>query len=201
MGNEDRSKPRGINKRTAIILGVVILGAVFALPVFPMTYYIPYFEEVPTLKLIVQTSVVVNSSDIPLEGGDHKFWHIKIEDDKVVEFSLESSETVHAAIMSLDEYETFQGTNSMDPSIKSSLDADSIELKIQIPVTETYFFVIYNHHDGSQGTESKGTMIYSVTITESWEEEVTEMVTEQRVREETATVTLWQIITGSTPVY
>ncbi len=201
MGNEDRSKPGGINKRTATILGVVILGAVFALPVFPMTYYIPYFEEVPTLKLIVQTSVVVNSSDIHLEGGDHKFWHIKIEDDKVVEFSLESSETVHATIMSLDEYETFQDTNSMDPSIKSRLDADSIELEIQIPVTETYFFVIYNHHDGNQGTESKGTMIYSVTITESWEEEVTEMVMEQRVREESAAVTLWQILTGSTPVY
>jgi hypothetical protein len=201
VGNQDRSKPGGKSKRTAIILGVVVLGVVFALPVFPMTYYIPYMEEVPTLKLIVQTSVVVNFSGIPLEGGDHKFWHIQIEDDRVVEFSLESSETVHAAIMSLEEYEAFQGTNSMDPSIKSRLDADSIELEIQIPVTETYFFVIYNHHDGSQGTENKGTIIDSVMITESWEEEVTEMVMEQRVREETATVTLWQILTGSTPVY
>ncbi len=201
MGDEGRSKPGGINKRTATILGAVILGVVFALPVFPMTYYIPYMEEVPTLKTIVQRSVVVNSSDILLEGGAHKFWHIQIEDDKVVDFSLVSSETVNAAIMSLDEYEAFQGTNSMDPSIESRLDADSIELEYEIPVTETYFFVIYNHHNGSQGTEDKGTIIDSVMITESWEEEVTEMVMEQRVREETASVSLWQILTGSTPVY
>ncbi len=201
VGSLDRSRPRGINRRTATILGVVILGVVFALPVFPMTYYIPYLEEVPTLKLVVQTSVLINSSGIPLGGGDHKFWHIQIEDDKVVDFSLESSETVHAAIMSPEEYEAFQDTKSVDPSIKSSLDADSIELEYQVPVTETYFFVIYNHHDGSQGTENMGSMIGSVTITESWEEEVTEIVMEQRVREETASVTLWQIITGSTPVY
>ena len=70
MGKEDISKPRGINRRPAIILGVVILGAVFALPVFPMTYYIPYFEEVPTLKVIDQTNVVTNLRDIPLEEGE-----------------------------------------------------------------------------------------------------------------------------------
>ena len=196
MGEEDSLKPRGINRRTAIILGVVILGAVFALPVFPMTYYVPYFEEVPTLKVIDQTSVVVNLSDIPLEGGDHKFWHIQVEEDKAVEFSLESSETVHAAIMSPEEYVAFQGTKSVGPSIKSSLDAESIDLEYQIPVTETYFFVIYNPHDGSLGT-----MIESVAITESWEEEVTEIVMEQRAREETASGTLWQILTGSTPTY
>ena len=100
-----------------------------------------------------------------------------------------------------EEYEAFQGTKSVGPSIKSSLDAESIDLEYQIPVTETYFCVIYNPHDGSQGTESLGTMIETVAITESWEEEVTEIVMEQRAREETASVTLWQILTGSTPTY
>ena len=201
VDNEDRSKPGGSKKRTVIILGIVILGVVFALPVFPMTYHIPYREEVPTLKNVAQTSTVVNFSDILLEGGDHKFWHIQIEDDREVDFSLESSETVHAVIMSMDEYEAFQDTKSFDPSSTSELDADSIDLEYQIPVTETYFFVIYNHHDGSQGTENIETIIDSVTIIESWEEEVTEMVIEEGVREATATVTLWHILTGSTPVF
>ena len=89
----------------------------------------------------------------------------------------------------------------MDPSIKSSLDVDSVDLEYQVPVTETYFFVIYNPHNGSQGTESMNMMIESVTITELWEEEVTEIVMEQRDRKETASVTLWQILTGSTPTY
>ena len=89
VGNEERSKPGGRKKLTAIILGVVILGVVFALPVFPMTYHIPYREEVPTLKNVAQTSVVVNFSDILLEGGDHKFWHIHIEDYKVLEECLD----------------------------------------------------------------------------------------------------------------
>ena len=197
----DRSKPRRINKQTATILGVVIIGVVFALPVFPLTYHIPYREEVPILELIVHTNVLVNSTDIPLEGGAYKFWHIQIDDYKVVDFSLESSETVHAAIMSLEEYEAFQDTMSVDQSIIIKLDADSIDLEYQIPVTETYFFVIYNYYDGSQGTENKETIIDSVTITESWEEEVVNYIIEQGIRNETATVTLWQIITGSTPVF
>jgi hypothetical protein len=166
-----------------------------------MTYHIPYWEEVPTLKNVAQTSVSVNFSEILIEGGDHKFWHLQIEDYKLVDFSLESSETVHAAIMSMDEYETFQNTKSVDPSSTTEIDADSIDIEYQIPVTETYFFVIYNHHDGSLGTESMETIIDSVTIIESWEEEVTEMVIEEGVHEATATVTLWQILTGSTPVF
>ena len=72
---------------------------------------------------------------------------------------------------------------------------------MRYPSLRPIFFVIYNHHDGSQGTENKGTIIDSVMITESWEEEVTEIVMEQRAREETASGTLWQILTGSTPTY
>ena len=111
MGSSlDRSKSRRINKQTAAILGVVIIGVVFALPVFPITYHIPYREEVPILELVVHTNFLVNSTGIPLEGGAYKFWHIQIDDYTVVDFSIESSETVHAAIMSLEEYETFQDT-------------------------------------------------------------------------------------------
>ncbi len=201
VSSVDRSKPRKINRQNAALLGVVIIGVVFTLPVFPVTYHIPYREEVPIQELIVNTNVVVNSTGIPLEGGAHKFWHVQIDDYKVVDFSLESSETVDAAIMSLEEYEAFQDTLSVDQCIKIELDADSIDMEYQIPVTETYFFVVYNHHDGSQGTEDMYTIIDSVTITESWEEEVVNYVIEEGIRDETATVTLWQIITGSTPVF
>jgi hypothetical protein len=166
-----------------------------------VTYHIPYSEEISKLELVARTNVIVNSTGVPLEGGAHKFWHVQIEDNKLVDFSLESSETMHAAIMSLEEYEAFQDTMSVDQCIKIELDADSIDLEYHVPVTETYFFVIYNHHDGSQGTEDMETMIDSVTITESWEEEVVNYVIEQGIRDETATVTLWQIITGSTPVF
>ena len=196
----DHSISSRINKQTGAILGVVIIGVIFALPVFPVTYHIPYREEVPILELIVHTNVLVNSTDIPLEGGAYKFWHVQIEDYKVVDFSLESSETVHAAIMSLEEYEAFQDTMSVDQSTKSELDSNSIDLEYQIPVTETYFFIIFNHHDGNM-VEAEDTTINSVMIAESWEEEVVNYVIEQGIRNETATVTLWQIITGSTPIF
>ena len=125
---------------------------------------------------------------------------MQIEDYKGVGFFLNASETVHTAIMSPEEFEAFQDTLSIDQSPTSILESSSIDLEHQIPVTETYFFVIHNHHDGNQGVK-KETTIYSVTITESWEEEALEYKIEEGIRNETAMVTLWQLITGSTPVY
>ena len=201
MSEKNRSKSRNMNKKTATLLGVVIIGVViFALPIIPVSYRIPYREEVPILRLIGQTRVFVNSTDVHLEGGAYKFWNRQIDDYKGVDFSLIASETVHAAIMSPEEFEAFQGTLSIDQSPTSILESSSIDLEYQIPVTETYFFVIHNHHDGNQGAK-KETTIYSVTITESWEEEALEYKIEEGIRNETATVTLWQLITGSTPVY
>jgi hypothetical protein len=199
VSNQGRSKPR-ITKKTATILGVVLIVVVFALPVIPMTYYLPYREEVPILAFVVQTNVLVNSTTIALEGGAYKFWHLQIEDYKMADFSLESSETVHAAIMALDEFEAFQDTMSVAQALVSRLDADSIDLEYQVPVTETYFFVIYNHHNGSID-EAIDTTINSATITESWEEETVTFIIEEGVRNMTTTVTLWQLITGSTPVF
>jgi hypothetical protein len=200
LSNQDRSKPRRISTKTTTILGVVLIVVVFALPVIPMTYYLPYREEVPILAFIVQTNVLVNLTDIALEGGDYKFWHVQIEDYKMADFSLESSESVDAAMMALDEFEAFQDTMSVDQALVSVLDADSINLEYRVPVTETYFFVIYNHHDGSIG-EAIDTTINSVTVTESWEEESVDFVIEEGVRNMTTAVTLWQLITGSTPVF
>lgn len=201
MSEKNRSISRNMNKKTATRLGVVIIGVViFALPIIPVSYRIPYREEVPILRLIGQTRVFVNSTDVHLEGGAYKFWNRQIDDYKRVDFSLRASETVHAAIMSPEEFEAFQGTLSIDQSPTSILESSSIDLEYQIPVTETYFFVIHNHHDGNQGAK-KETTIYSVTITESWEEEALEYKIKEGIRNETAMVTLWQLITGSTPVY
>ena len=201
MSEKNRSKSRNMNKKTATLLGVVIIGVViFALPIIPVSYRIPYREEVPILRLIGQTRVFVNSTDVHLEGGAYKFWNRQIDDYKRVDFSLRASETVRAAIMSPEEFEAFQGTLSIDQSPTSILESSSIDLEYQIPVTETYFFVIHNHHDGNQGAK-KETTIYSVMITDSWEEEALEYKIKEGIRNETAIVTLWQLITGSTPVY
>lgn len=179
---------------------MIIGAAIFALPIIPVSYQIPYREEVPILRLIGQTRVFVNSTDVHLEGGAYRYWRRQIEDYKRVVFSVRTSETVHAAILSPEEFEAFQGILSIDQPSTSMLESSSIDLEYQIPVTETYFFVIHNHHDGSQGA-ARETTIYSVTITESWVEESMDYVVEQGVRNETAYVTVWQMTTGSAPVF
>ena len=55
MSEKNRSKFRNMNKKTATLLGVVIIGVViFALPIIPVSYHVPYCE-VPILKLIEET--------------------------------------------------------------------------------------------------------------------------------------------------
>lgn len=186
------------DKSIAIIVAVVLIGVgSFTLPIVPVSFQEPYNEQIPYTIFEDKTSTIGTLSDYTLEGGIYKFWHKQLEAGETIEFSMRSSETVHVAVISSNEYDDFQDTGSLDNDLKSVIETSSVNFDYQIPSTDMYFFVIHNYHDGLLGIGKTDVDIYSCSITDNWTEEVTEYRNETKYRIVQKTVTLVEAITGS----
>ena len=157
------------NKVIAVIVVVVFIGVgSLTLSIFPVSYQEPYTEQIPYTTYEDKSSVIATLNDYTLEGGYYRFWHRQLDVGETIEFSMRSSETVHVAVISSDDYDDFESAGSIDNALKSVLETTLVNFDYQIPSTGMYFFVISNYHGRLFGVGKIDVGIYSCSITENW---------------------------------
>ena len=153
----------------------IILFFFFAVP-------FPYRTLENREKLIVS----VNDKTLPagcalVSSPEYLF----VGDD--IEFSVSASDTVALFVFTETQYANFNNTGSYTFNEKQLLDVINGKLGYHVSSVETYYFVVYNRQTGFLGIDAKSVDIYSVSIKEFWQEEITKYIT------------LWEMLTGTQP--
>ena len=144
-----------------------------------------------------------SSSDRTLEGGYYIYWDSYLPVGRDVELLVSASDTVFLYIFTSSQYNNFKDTGSKTPNEKASPEISSGKIGYHVSSTGTYYFCVYNPHDGFLGFGDKSVGIYSASIEAYWQEEVTKQQTETRyrtvtkTREVTTRVTLLELLSGS----
>ena len=182
----------------APIIIIIILGGAgvfsIAVPAIPVSYQesyevsVPYDEQEPyTVQVPYQTmeskqQSLGSTSDRTLEGGYYIYWSPSISVGRDIEFSVSASDTVHLFVFTPTQYTKFTDTGAQTPNEKQLLEISSGKLGYHVSTYGTYYFVIYNPHDGFLGIGKKNVGIYSASIQAYWQEEVTKYRTETKYR-------------------
>lgn len=209
------------SKRNAIILILLLAGGAgfaYAIPAFPLTYEESYEVEVPydeqeayTVQVPYSTmedkqQTLGSTSDRTIEGGYSIYWDPVVHLGRDIEFSVSASDTVFLYIFSASQYANYRDTGSKTPNEKESLEISSGKIGYHVSSTGTYYFCVYNPHDGFLGIGAKSVGVYSSSVVAFWQEEVTKYRTETRyqtvtktrmethTREVTIRVTLFELL-------
>ncbi len=230
-----REKNISTNRTALILIIITVAGAgfAFAIPAFPVTYeesyqvdvpydeqeeytvQVPYTEQeayyvqVPYETMEDKQQTLGSSSDRTIEGGSSFYWYPHIPLGRDIEFYVHASDTVNLYIFTASQFANYQDTGSRSTNEKQLLDVTSGTLGYHISTSGTYYFVVYNPHDGFLGFGKKSVGIYSSSINAYWQEEVTKQRAETRyrtvtksrmethTRDVTIRVTLAELVSGS----
>ena len=192
-----------------IIIIAAGAGFAFAIPAFPVTYQEPYDEQeaytiqVPYTTMEDKQQTIGSTSDRTLEGGYYIYWDSNLPVGRDVELSVSASDTVFLYIFTASQYANYKDTGSKTPNEKASQEISSGKIGYHVSTSGTYYFCVYNPHDGFLGFGEKSVGVYSASIVAYWQEEVTKQRTETRyrtvtkTREATTRVTLSELLSGS----
>ena len=167
-----------------VLLATVVF--VFVAPVFPVTYQ----ESYTTIEDKQRTIGQLSTANTILSGGYFLTWHFDIQRGRDEEFSVSANDTVNLYISTKTQYDLWRAGMVSFPE-KQLIGLSSGKLGYHVPTSDTYYFVIENPYSDSLNIAKKNVMIYSATIVEYWQEEVT------KYRTVTTRVTLWDLITGT----
>ncbi|WP_415280823.1 hypothetical protein [Candidatus Nitrososphaera sp. FF02] len=104
--------------------------------------------------------------DVTLEGGDNRSWSSYIPAGRSVELQISASDTLTTYVTSKSAYEA-NGNNYPAPISEQA----SVRYGFVTPIADSYYFYIYNPHDGFFSTKNVG--LYSASLDMTWNEETT----------------------------
>ena len=203
------------------MLSISIVGFAYAIPVVPVTYEesykvdVPYDEQeeyivqVPYTTMENKQQTLGATSDKTIEGGYYTYWSPNIPVGRDVEFSVSASDTIYLYIFTVSQYNNYRDTGSKTPNEKQSVEMASGKIGYHVSATGTYYFCVYNPHDGFLGFGEKSVGVYSASIEAFWQEEVTKnraetryrtvskVRTETHIRDVTIRVTILEYLSGN----
>ncbi len=187
-----------MNRRTKVLIVAALVLCVLFVPFIPISYYLPYEEEVPVISQVLLTNEIVNNTNLVVEGMDYLYWSKTLEAGRTIKFNVRSDEPLQIAMLSSSDFNEFEDTNQLDPSEEYIQETTDANLTYHHLTSETQYFIIHNNQLSSEA-EPVNVNIRSVSIIEEWTEEHVEYTFERVIREQTALVPLWQVIMGTTP--
>jgi len=182
-----------------LVVAAIVL-CVFFVPFIPISYYLPYDEEVPVISRVSFTNEIFGNTDLMVEGMDYLYWSKTLEEGRTIKFNVRSEKPLLIAILSSSDFNEFEDSNELDPTQDNIQETSDANFTYQNLSSDTQYFVVYNTQLSPE-EEPLNVNIHSVSIIEEWTEEQIEYTIERKIREETALVTLWQVITGTTPTF
>lgn len=188
------------SSRTGVILVaalIVVAGIAYAIPVIPVTYEESYQVQVPYTWIDEKEETIGSVNDRTVEGGYYIYWNSYIPVGRDVEFSVSASDTVNLYVFTSSQYSNYRDTGSKTPNEKEIIDLSSGKLGYHVSASDTYYFCVYNPHDGFLGIGAKSVGIYSSSVVEYWQEEETEDRWETHTRDVTIRVTLLEYLSGN----
>ncbi|MGH9879006.1 MAG: hypothetical protein ACRD5H_15355 [Nitrososphaerales archaeon] len=180
---------------------VVVVVMMFA-PIVPVSYQEAYTEiqtrqesyvvvekrQEPYTTIETRTENLLTITDTTIPGGEWAGQSVYIPRDRSIELRVSASDTLRTYVMSQSDYEANNNQYSNPISEQSS-----VRYGFTAPISDTYYFTFYNHHDGFFGLGAKNVGLYSSTVTATWDESVTKYrtvdvpVTKYRDVQETVT--------------
>lgn len=125
------------------------------------------YQEIET-----QNANLISGSDYTLEGGHYVYWSAFIQSGHRVEYSVEASDSVNTYVLTSSEFQQYVNDNNFN-TVAERRDTESTRYGFTASIDDTYYFVVYNPHDGFFGIGDKKVGVYSATATATWEESVT----------------------------
>jgi hypothetical protein len=182
-------------KQNQVIVVVValfaILGVLFV-PIIPYSYQVqvPYQTtedvQVPYQETAPQSSILFTLASYTLQPNYYLHPSAQISSGKDVSVSWSADDTVNIKAFNSDQYNLYAANTGNPQPIVSRDNVASGTLGFHVSATDTYYFVIFNPHNGFFGLGSHNVGIFSAGGTATWQETVT------KYRTETHTVTKWR---------
>jgi hypothetical protein len=124
------------------------------------------YSSEPYTVVVPRSEIAGSIEDMTIEAGDWRTFGVYVQSGQSVELRVSASDTLDTYVISKSAYEA-NGNSYGEPTSKE----DEVRYGFTAPITDTYYFAFYNHHDGFFSSKSIG--LYSAIATLNWEEEVT----------------------------
>lgn len=135
-------------------------------------------------------NTIFSANDYNIQGNEQYSASGYVKAGHQIEFTARAQDAVRMYIKSSD-----------GKILDSREDVSSARLGITAPMDDTYYFIVFNPHNGFYGIGKQAVVLYSASATENWQElttkyqDTTEPVT--GVRTVTKTVSIIQMMTGN----
>ncbi len=179
--------------RKGLIIGILVV-AVLVLPIIPTSYQVPYREPIEVQVMIPYSVTVLGESALSLGSGEYMDWGSEYEAGSTLSIQLESDSPVLVAVLDEAQFVVFEDQGEIGQDLFYQ-ETDDVDASITIDVTGSYSVMVFNQIDGGQAV-----LINSITISENWEQEETQIQYTNGTRTMTDMISILQLIMGP-PVY
>lgn len=194
-----------------VVIGIVVVVAVLLvllIPAIPVSYsvqvpyeateerQVPYQTtetvQVPFQEAVTKSADLLSLRDYTLPPNNYVSNSAQLPVDRDVQVSWSADDTVSVFVFNSDQFNEYRNGRTATPIVEKTNVATGT-LGFRTAASDTYYFVLYNPHNGFFGIFAKNVGIFSASAVATWQEEVTMYRTETHTvtnfRTETATVT------------
>jgi len=153
-------------------------GTVLIVQTTTVASTVTYTTAVPIQQSNTQTKQVYNLASTTIPANQYVYQSAQLTTGMDVQVTWSAANTLNLYVFSSTQYAAYASSGTTSPNIANMQSSQSGSLSFHVSGSDTYYFVIFNPHNGLFGIGSQPVGLFSATGTATFQGTTTTLVTQ-----------------------